>query len=168
MLFFLCDFCLKFSVNSWEKVLNIKWHPCMYSNRAQNLDNSVLIHPVKFLEDSTAPPLLGRPSSVDCCIFPTHCVCPSWRCQGSNAVPTQLPLQRFPCQKIPSSVAELIFSYFFLSTPLFVHNKRNTDLFELPRGVLSPAYINRMHVMFPTPNMSWSQDDPLIQSWSFF
>lgn len=55
MLFFFCDFLLKLSGNSGEKILTIKWHLSRYSDRMHNLDNSVFVHPVEFLEECAAP-----------------------------------------------------------------------------------------------------------------
>lgn len=43
---------------------------CVYSDRTHNLDNSVFIHPVKFLEECLAPPLLWRLYRVNCPISP--------------------------------------------------------------------------------------------------
>lgn len=99
-LFFLSHFPFetKWHVSIWGKVLNIKWHHCMCSDRSHSPDNSIFIHSHKFVEECLVPPLLRQSSHVYCSMCPTHYICSSLRYQGANTIAT--PLKRLPCQKM--------------------------------------------------------------------
>ena len=82
--------------------------PCYVFWQSTQLGEFCFLHSDKFLE-RLAPLLPRQLSGVDFLVSPPHWGCPSWRCERSNAIPTQLPLKRFPSQKIPSVMAGLIF-----------------------------------------------------------